>query len=64
VAFLEVKCRELGVHDTEADVARTAARCRASSDEAHGEWFAELARALDRGSHWLRAAPRRWSGTG
>jgi WD40 repeat protein len=57
VAFLEAKCRYLGVDDAEADVARTAARCRASGDEAHGERFAELARALDRESHWLRAAP-------
>jgi hypothetical protein len=57
VAFLEAKCRELGVHDAETDVARTAARCRASGDEAHGGRFAELARALGRESHWLRAAP-------
>jgi hypothetical protein len=57
VTFLEAKCRELGVHDAEADVARTAARCRASGDEAHGGRLAELARALGRESHWLRAAP-------
>jgi WD40 repeat protein len=57
VAFLEAKCREVGVDDAEADVARTAARCRASSDEVHGERFADLARALGRESHWLRAAP-------
>jgi nucleoside phosphorylase len=57
VAFLEAKCRELGVHDAEADVARTAARCRANGDEAHGGRLAELARALGRESHWLRAAP-------
>src|SRR5262249_30924092 len=55
--FLEPKCRELGVHDTESDVARTAARCRASGDEVHGERFADLARALGRESHWLRATP-------
>src|SRR5262249_47765939 len=55
--FLEPKCRELGVHDTESDVARTAARCRASGDEVHGERFADLARALGRESHWLRVAP-------
>jgi len=38
-------------------VARTAARCRAGSDETHGERFTDLARALGRESHWLRAAP-------
>ncbi len=57
VAFLEAKCRELGVDDAEADVARTAARCRASGDETHGERFDDLARALGRESHWLRATP-------
>jgi WD40 repeat protein len=57
VAFLEAKCRELGAHDTELDVARTAARYRASGDEAHLERFTDLARALGRESHWLRAAP-------
>ncbi|HET7502486.1 MAG TPA: AAA family ATPase, partial [Kofleriaceae bacterium] len=57
VAFLEAKCREVGVDNTEADVAQTAARCHASGDEAHGERFADLARALGRESHWLRAAP-------
>ncbi len=57
VGFLEAKCREFGVHDAETDVARTAARCRASGDEAHGEHFADLARALGRESHWLRAGP-------
>src|SRR6185369_8337166 len=29
----------------------------ASGDEAHGDRFADLARALGRESHWLRAAP-------
>ena len=57
VAFLETKCRELGVHDAEADVALAAARCRASGDEASGNRFAGLAKALGRESHWLRAAP-------
>ncbi len=57
VAFLQAKCREFGVHDAEADVARTAARCLASGDDAHGGRFTELARALGRESHWLRAAP-------
>jgi len=58
VAFLEAKCREVGVEDAEADVARTAARCRASGDKAHGERFGDLARALGRESHWLRATPK------
>jgi hypothetical protein len=57
VTFLEAKCREVGVSDAETDVARTTARCRASGDEAHGERFSDLARALGRESHWLRAAP-------
>jgi hypothetical protein len=57
MAFLEAKCREVGVHDAEADVARTAAHSRASGDEAHGGRLAELARALGRESHWLRVAP-------
>jgi hypothetical protein len=57
MGFLEAKYREIGVHDTEDDMARTASRCRASGDEAHGERFRDLARALGRESHWLRAAP-------
>ena len=57
VVFLEAKCRELGAHDAEGDVARTAARCRASGDEAYRERFTDLAKALGRESHWLRAAP-------
>jgi hypothetical protein len=57
VAFLETKCRELGVQDAEADVARTAARCCASGDELLGHRFAALARTLGRESHWLRATP-------
>ncbi|HEX7940263.1 MAG TPA: hypothetical protein VF488_00580, partial [Gemmatimonadaceae bacterium] len=57
LAFLEAKCRELCAHDAEADVGRTAARCRTSGDETHGERLADLARALVRESHWLRAAP-------
>src|SRR5262249_48865124 len=55
--FLEAKCREFDAHDAEADVARTATRCRASGDDAYGDRFADLARALVRESHWLRAAP-------
>ena len=58
VAFLEAKCRELGLDEAEDDVARTAARCRASGDEVHGERFGDLARALGRESHWLRTTPK------
>jgi WD40 repeat protein len=57
MSFLEAKCREVGVHDVEADVARMAARCPANGDEAHGKRFADLASALVRESHRLRAAP-------
>jgi len=57
MAFLEVKCRELGAHEAETDVARAAERCRASGDEALRRRFDDLARALGRESHWLRAAP-------
>ncbi|HWO19850.1 MAG TPA: WD40 repeat domain-containing protein, partial [Kofleriaceae bacterium] len=57
MAFLEAKCRELGVHDAEVDMARAADRCRASGDEALRGQFNDLARALVRESHWLRAAP-------
>jgi len=57
MSFLEAKCRELGAHEAEADMARVASRCRASGDEVIGRQFDELARALTRESHWLRAAP-------
>jgi WD40 repeat protein len=57
VSLLEARCRELGVAEAEADVTRLAARCRASGDEALGQRADDLARALARESHWLRAAP-------
>ncbi len=57
MAFLEAKCRELSVHEAEADVARAADHCRASGDEVLCGRFDDLARALVRESHWLRAAP-------
>ncbi|HWO25515.1 MAG TPA: AAA family ATPase, partial [Kofleriaceae bacterium] len=57
LAFLEVKCRELGAHEAEADVARAAEHCRASGDDALRRRFEGLARALGRESHWLRATP-------
>lgn len=47
----------LGVHDAEADVARTTERCRAGGDEALCWRFEDLARVLIRESHWLREAP-------
>jgi len=55
--FLETKCRELGVHEAEADVTRAAARCTTSSDDTLPRRLGELSRALLRESHWLRAAP-------
>ncbi|HWO25516.1 MAG TPA: AAA family ATPase [Kofleriaceae bacterium] len=57
MAFLEAKCRELGAHEAEADVTRAAERCRVSGDAALCGRFDDLARALVRESHWLRAAP-------
>jgi hypothetical protein len=57
LGFLEAKCRELGVHDVETDVARAAERCRAHGDEAIGRDLGDLARALARESHWLRDEP-------
>jgi hypothetical protein len=56
-SFLETKCFELGVHEAEADVTRVAERSRASPDAPTSRHFRELARALARESHWLRAAP-------
>ena len=57
MGFLEAKCRELGVHEAEADLARAAERCRASGDDANAQRFRDLARALARESHRLRDAP-------
>src|SRR5262249_51936500 len=51
LAFLEAKCRELGAHDVEADVGRTATRCRVSGDDAQSNRLADLARALVREAH-------------
>jgi hypothetical protein len=62
MAFLEAKCRELGVPETEADVGRVAERCRASGDPVLGQRFSDLAWALVRESHWLRGAPEAISG--
>ncbi len=57
MSFLEAKCRELGAHEAELDVERVAERCRASGDAALRERFGDLAWAVARESHWLRAAP-------
>ncbi|HEX7841792.1 MAG TPA: WD40 repeat domain-containing protein [Kofleriaceae bacterium] len=56
-SFLEAKCREFGAHEVEADVVRVAEQCRACGDAAISNRFGDLARALVRESHWLRAAP-------
>ncbi len=57
MGFVEAKCRELGVHNAEADLARVAELCRASGDETLGGRFDDLARALGHESDWLRDAP-------
>src|SRR5262249_41621524 len=57
MSFLEAKCRDLGAHEAEADVAWAAERCRTSGDELLRRRFDDLVRALGRESHWLRAAP-------
>ena len=55
--FLEAKCRELGVHETETDVTRLAERCCTSGNNVLGQRASDLARALARESHWLHATP-------
>jgi len=62
MSFLEAKCRELGAHETEADVSRVAERSRGSDDAVVARRFSDLARALGRESHWLRAAPEATAG--
>ena len=57
LGFLEAKCRELGAHDVETDVARTAERCRGRGEQLVGRRLDDVARALARESHWLRYAP-------
>jgi hypothetical protein len=57
LAFIEAKCRQLGVQEAESDVARAAERCPASVHPGHHQRFADLASAIGRESHWLRAAP-------
>jgi hypothetical protein len=60
--FVEAKCRELGVHEAEVNIARVAERCRASEDAAIARRLGDLARALERDSHWLSAAPEATAG--
>ncbi len=62
MSFLEAKCRELGVHETEVDIARVAERSQASVDAAIARRLGDLARALRRDSHWLSAAPEATAG--
>jgi WD40 repeat protein len=62
VGFLEAKCRELGVQDVEADVARATERCRALGDAAIGRDLQTLARAVARESHWLHDEPAALAG--
>ena len=57
MSFLEAKCRELGAHETEADIARVAERCRVSGDAVVSRRLGDVGRALGRESHWLRSAP-------
>jgi hypothetical protein len=57
LTFIEGKCRELGAHEADADVARAAECCPASVHPGYHKRFAGLARAIGRESHWLRAAP-------
>jgi WD40 repeat protein/serine/threonine protein kinase len=57
MGFLEAKCRELGVEDAEADLARAADRCRTGGDPMTARRFEHLAKAVVRESHWLRDVP-------
>ncbi|TMQ18355.1 MAG: hypothetical protein E6J91_08105 [Deltaproteobacteria bacterium] len=52
MSFLEAKCREIGVYETEIDLTSAAERCR-SHDAVVATRFGDLARALGRESHWL-----------
>lgn len=57
LGFWDAKCRELSVHEADADASRLAERCRASGAAAFTRRFDDLAHALVRESHRLRAAP-------
>ncbi|TMQ04800.1 MAG: hypothetical protein E6J91_42455, partial [Deltaproteobacteria bacterium] len=53
-SFLEARCRALGVHELEADLARVERSC---DDAAERPRLHALAGALAREAHWLAAAP-------
>jgi WD40 repeat protein len=57
MSYLETKCRDVAVHEAEADVTWVAERCRSSGDAMISARFADLARAIRRESHWLHVAP-------
>ena len=57
MSFLEARCCELGVYETESDVAQVATHCRARNEPVLGTRFDDLAWALAREAHWLQAAP-------
>jgi WD40 repeat protein len=57
LGFWQAKCSDLGVHEAEADAARAAGRCRASGATLRARQFDDLAHALMRESHRIRAAP-------
>jgi WD40 repeat protein len=53
-SFVEAKCRALGVHELQADLARAVQRCR---DYDARRRLRDLAAAIGREARWLRAAP-------
>jgi hypothetical protein len=57
MSFLEARVRDVGVWETEVELAQVATRCRAIGDEALHQKFDHLTRALTRELHWLRGAP-------
>ncbi|HEX7840280.1 MAG TPA: AAA family ATPase, partial [Kofleriaceae bacterium] len=57
MSFLEARIRDVGVWETEVELAQVATRCRAVGEEALGQNCDDFTRALARESHWLRAAP-------
>jgi mRNA-degrading endonuclease YafQ of YafQ-DinJ toxin-antitoxin module len=57
MSFLEARVRDVGVWETEAELAQVATRCRTIGEEALHQKFDDLTRALARESHWLRSAP-------
>jgi WD40 repeat protein len=57
LGFLRAKSCEMGAYSVEADVLRVAERCRKTGDKTTGTRLGDLALAVGRESHWLRAAP-------